>query len=480
MSFLRINGWRVLARDGTVSGDRVEWEPGVRARTGRPIRSRRAVLDDLDLEVPLLHESDADALAALLEGRGHHFPFDVDAHAESGLGPDTAAAGNWSIGYATPGLSGAGVLGAGYLTVTTSIVWDALLPASDWTVMYWRGAGTRSSAEHVIVRSDGMKFADGVRDDLLATTELTVDEDLGAVALSAGSYDDLVILPWIAPRSFCQDCYRWMVAGGLLFHAPLLDGSARDTLMNVAAPTLGGTVSVLRAGGKTGGCIIADAAAEVVTYAASAAVSMNGRAEFAVEALVYPLAAGTAGVVANHVTGGAGWDLDLQANTPTGRIGVRARARTGSGTAYLQTAPTDIVNSLVPLTWNHVVFSWDMTSGEVTMWINGDRVPRVAGSFADFAAAPANDAAASLRLGNDSTGAVPANARIGGVRFYGLEPTDEEVTERWAATLEGVTGAEPRPFSSLPRLVFDGAVVGYRPREVLGEVTEQQVMQAFF
>jgi hypothetical protein len=477
MTFLRVNGWRIPVRDRGASEELVTWGEVPRSRDGRPLRHRRAVVRDPSFNAIFMLEQDANALVALLEGRGHHFPFNIDAHSESGLGPDTPAAGAWSITYRTLGANG--ILGAGFLTVTTSIVWDAQLPRGLWTILYWRNVNSTSTAEHVAVRADGAKWLNGVRNDALVTTELVVDEDLGAVALTAGDYDDLVLLPWHAPDSFVEDFYRWTTEKHISLHVPVLDGTPRDTIgLILLPPTLLGGVSVVRTGGRVGGCIIADAAGEAVSLFSAAETDVFGKTEITFEAWVYPLAATPAGTVAAHIAGGAGWRLDLLASTPAGRVGVRARVHTATGTAEHATAPLDRENSLVPGTWNHVLFTWVRSSGRVALRVNGRSVPRVAGSFTDQpGSAPLNDGGAATYLGNDSTLAVPANARLSGIRFYRLALTDDEAIDAHRAGLEGVPGQEPRPFSALPRVVLDGAAVGYRPRAVVAEVTDQPYVQ---
>ena len=482
MSFLVLNGWRISVRDGGATAERRPWANAGRARTGRQLPSRAGSPSAWDFETTPMLEQDADALVALLEGCGHHFPFDVDAHAESGLGPDTAASGNWSIAPRSYGPTGAGVIGAGYLSVSTSIVWDAQLPRARWTIAYWRLVGSAATREHVVIRSDGARWRNGAVAGYVTAPELVVDDDLGAVALTSGAYDDLVILPFIAPDDLCAAIWRWSTAAGLLLNVPLLDGSARDTvgLLN-AAPTLGGTVSVLRHGGRPAGCILADAASEVVTFAAADALAAYGRDEITFEASVYPLASATAGTVLDHVSGSTGWRLELLPSSPAGRIGVRARVWTVAGIAEQRTDALDYEHTLLPNTHHHLLATWRRDTGEVQLHVNGLPVDRVSGYYTDQPAQDAaNDSAASLRIGNQSSGSAQANARISGVRLHERVLSADEILERYHAWLDGSVPDEWRPFSALPRLSVSGAAVEHRVVEVAPEVLEQPHVQMPF
>lgn len=200
MAFARINGVVIDALQGTVSSERKSLNRTERNWSGRPRRDEASIVRAWEMTACLQTASEADGLEGLLEGRGHHFSFDSDAFSDDGLGPDTPASGNYTIET-----DGNQVFGLGYLDITTSVVWDTRI-RGDWVVMYWRNVGLLSQ-QHIVVTSDSRKFVDGVRSDATATTELTVSD---AVALTAGSYDDLVVLPYLLPDDFITEMYDWM------------------------------------------------------------------------------------------------------------------------------------------------------------------------------------------------------------------------------------------------------------------------------
>lgn len=148
-------------------------------------------VDEWDIETEPMLGVDADSLVALLDGRAHVMPWDVDAWSKAGL-PPTSMAG-WTLESATP----APKHGAKYVEVSASITYliDFLLSPTQWTAVFFRWNG--AAWVHLIVRSDGAKWVDGVRNDAFATGFLSVNTSAGSFSLdsSGTAYDDGAVFP---------------------------------------------------------------------------------------------------------------------------------------------------------------------------------------------------------------------------------------------------------------------------------------------
>jgi hypothetical protein len=459
MVFARLNGWPIPMRSGTVSethervgalGERYHGGPATRAERAR---ARRIPFTT----APMLH-AEADTLEGILEGRGAHFPLDFDAHSDrTGVGPDTDSPGNWAI--VPRELYTSGVFGAGYLSVTTSIVWDLRLPA-DWLVMFWRDVDSSATAEHVAVRSDGAKWLDGTRNDAAAVPELVVDE--GAVALTTGAYDDLVALPFAPSDTFVDETTRWTRGRGLRFYAPFADGTARDVVGGAEHDDTGGfTGAVQRVGGAAGGCYVGTGTpGDGLEYpTADAATAASGRTELTFELVVQPADLVTA-TLADH----GAWRLRHVAGV------LEATVETASGDAVTTSA-----RSLAVDDETHVGMTWSQATGLVSLYIGG--TVSHATSTAQPGAAPLSDVTEPLTLGAKPDTTETLNGRISEARFYDRALTATELRERAREALEGVRGPVPRAYAALPELALTGELAGSRSLTVLGQSLGQAVVQ---
>ena len=197
MSFATINGWALPVRDGTARGERQQHGNLSESWTNRPNRNRTGSPRSWRMTTAKVAPDVADTLEALLDGRGHRFSFDDNVTSSAGLVPQ-GGAGTFSF----PGqLTSPPVFGRSHLYISAgSVIWNPGFYDGKWTVMYFRDVDT--TAEHVVVRSDGAKWLDNVRNDAAVTTELTVSN--GAVQLDVGHYDELVLLPYAASASLIE------------------------------------------------------------------------------------------------------------------------------------------------------------------------------------------------------------------------------------------------------------------------------------
>lgn len=161
----------------------------------RVSRSRRK--RDIAFRTVPLTDAEAHAWLCLLTGEGEAWSFDASLYGSKGTGPSTytnTAQGAGVTKYGTGRLS----VGATTGTITFSgVVENAWGGSTSWTVMFWRYEGT--AWVHYVVRADGAKWLDGVRNDAASTLWLdvadgnvTIENTTGAAVL----YDDLVVLPF--------------------------------------------------------------------------------------------------------------------------------------------------------------------------------------------------------------------------------------------------------------------------------------------
>lgn len=200
MSFLIVNGWTVPVANDAASYQ-YDYVGELDSRyNNRPSRARRALKKNWSFTTPKMAQDCADTLEALLKGVGHYYPFDADTWSDSGYP---------TVGSSFVHQTGGGAhRGAGYLQINGSTTFPVDLPDAKWTVMVWRRDG--GGWEQYIVRSDGAKFLDGIRNDALSTTWLTVTLNSVVINDSAVDYDELTIYPAVMCDDFCEEQWGWV------------------------------------------------------------------------------------------------------------------------------------------------------------------------------------------------------------------------------------------------------------------------------
>jgi hypothetical protein len=462
--FARLNGWPVLVDDGGASKDILQFGRIERGYLGQPRSERRGLPATWTLRTRHRAFSTAQTLAALVAGRGHHMGFDGSPWSDDGIGPELG--GSYAVRERVRGLAGSGVHGTGWLEVDETIVYDVRLPRRTWTVLFWRDVDPRSSAQHVMVRSDGARWLDGVRDDNASTPELVVDE--GGVGLLAGDYDDLVVLPFAADEGFLEAFARYTSAAALSF-AARFDGDGIDDVHALAPTALtGGFVR-----GRLGSALNASTSGDGATYPVSAATQVFGRTAFCVSCIVRvdADAVDPSRVIASHVDGGDGWEISLvPLPGSSDHFAVRAFLSTSGVSGEAETIGGVVragFDTLVAASWNAAQGAWTV------------RVGGVVASATSLSSAPgeaaSDDSAALLRVGTDGTEAF--GGTISDLRIHGLELDESEHAELWQRFLARVPGPLAAPFSRLPELDLTGAGVDFRARRVLGSLPSQPYVQ---
>lgn len=156
------------------------------------VRARKRVIGEFTTQP--MSRLDAIALRGLLEGLGHHWSFD-DAtdykYSSKGLAAATAGSvSHWTDAVPPP----VPKFGTGAVAMNGSLAWETGF-SKHYTMMVWKWSG--AAWVHYVVRDDGAKWVDGVRNDAASTTFLAMDSD-GTFTLSGAVvfFDDAVVFPF--------------------------------------------------------------------------------------------------------------------------------------------------------------------------------------------------------------------------------------------------------------------------------------------
>lgn len=212
------------------------------------------------LSVPL-SVTDANVWESLIIGEGDVWSFDTSLYSSKGLGPSAMVGG-----VNTTQQTASSKFGTGRLQVADtsgSISYPAAINlfgnTANWTVCVWRSIDGAFSWQHYVVRSDGAKWADGVRDDATSTTWLSVSSGVVTITNTlffTNLYDDLIVLPFKVLDAWPPQIYARATAYP---PTPYLDltgdmiteqttrrvlGSASDTIMKTSASTMKAKLAV--------------------------------------------------------------------------------------------------------------------------------------------------------------------------------------------------------------------------------------------
>jgi hypothetical protein len=227
------------------------------ANDGTMRATRQTRKHDLSFQSIPLAASDARAWEGLLAGEGHVWSFDSTFYSSKGL--PGIASGDATINTGTK------KYGAASLRIANdSSTWDTsgLRLAAPYTLALWHSSDA-GPFSHYIIRSDGAKWVNGVRNDAASTSFASVvTTELELSAPTAGAYeyfDDLIVTPFLWPTSWSALVHASSAAFSSL---PYLNFSG-DLITEAATRTMIGTVNVakLLRGNPTG---VAGGAAKTV------------------------------------------------------------------------------------------------------------------------------------------------------------------------------------------------------------------------
>lgn len=202
MSFLSINQYAlsILQDDVDCSFEQYGSEgPAYDGTWLRTVRARKRVWGSMSTAP--MSRLDAIALAGLLEGLGHHWSFDDStdfSYSSKGL-PIFSSTAAPTYGTTSPSPKfGAGRL---KLDATKTVTWPTAFGGSTahYTLMVWKWSG--SVWNHYILRKDGAKWVDGVRNDGASTPFFAVvsgNARLGDTGSGSDQFfDGFVTLPFL-------------------------------------------------------------------------------------------------------------------------------------------------------------------------------------------------------------------------------------------------------------------------------------------
>jgi hypothetical protein len=236
MPFLAVNGIELpVAPDSFEERVREVGFTGP-AYSGALRKTRRAVKRDCTFETPPMLASEALAWDALLRGLGEVWSFDSHLYGSKGTGP----ASDTGLSVVAGGFFGNRMEIAANDPVRTASF--AVGVGISWTVAVWRYGG------HWTTTGDARHFLDGAFEDGTIPPWLTVSG--GTVTLSgelaaASQWDDLVILPYVAPDSWIATTWAEGDAGRAFSSLPRLRVSG-DAVSEAASRTCIGDVSSSR------------------------------------------------------------------------------------------------------------------------------------------------------------------------------------------------------------------------------------------
>lgn len=207
MAFLLANGFNLGAviAASEPKGDRRIIGNAAAANDGTMRVTRQSTKRDLSFTTVPLSDPDAFVWESFFTGEGETWSFDSSVYGSKGLGPTggggySIVAGGAKFGASKLRLVAGGVLalvGAGQHSSGRA---DAGSPVS---YAVWRFES--AAWHHYVIRSDGAKWVDGVRNDAAATTWAIVSlVSLGLANIAGGNedYDDLTSWPFLIPTTW--------------------------------------------------------------------------------------------------------------------------------------------------------------------------------------------------------------------------------------------------------------------------------------
>lgn len=212
-----INLGRFVAAEGDLGESQRDIGGEALAVDGSTITTRSARKLDLELKSVPLSLADAQAWRDFIAGEGETWSFDVSLYGSKGTAPIAMVGATFSAGSAK---FGAAKLSVGATTGTITFpaaVNEYGSTSKGWTVGVWRFES--GAWRHYVVRDDGAKWSNGVRNDATSTAWLSVITPNVTIANSTGAavfYDDLVILPYRVPLDWPPQWYASAFAFGLL------------------------------------------------------------------------------------------------------------------------------------------------------------------------------------------------------------------------------------------------------------------------
>jgi hypothetical protein len=166
------------------------------AQSGAMRKSRRAMKGDFpSIESPAMATATAYAWEALVHGIGEAWSFDGSLYGSAGTGPSSSTGCTCDTTHVKFGAKALKVASGGAFVVPCPSVWTVIF----W---YWNG----SAFVYDVGSSNGHGWYNGARNDSIAVYFATLIS-AGSLTVPDGGgvnswYDDLVVLPYVAPDAW--------------------------------------------------------------------------------------------------------------------------------------------------------------------------------------------------------------------------------------------------------------------------------------
>ncbi len=455
MSYLTINGYALPVADGSVRGETEIIGQDERAFSGALLSDIRSYKRSWRVVTTPRLYAEAEAIHALLLGRGHAWDF------------EEAGGTNW--GYSSKGRTFTSQSGASRVTAdphfgsanlelsagSSSVEWALDLP-STWTAMVWRDTG--SGWAHYIETSDGDYYLDGVASIQEGWFSVSGgDFTLQHSGLSAVGFDDLVVLPFVITAemaaAFGTSTEAFSALPELSLSGDVVGGDVisvigRDLKTRDIQVALGGSwrnnareVDVLLLEERTESTAVAPAPDPFVN---AYSVLFDGTDEYmnlgdfatldgatsVTWSFWIKFDAGASGTDAIwEKTGATVEQFAIRYNATTDNIQVLI-FNSALGTNYSRISNS---NDFAPGVWHHVAVTWSAASG-INIYRNGSVVSMAAASGTNPASIASGGTAASCIASSNTSPAnlCPCNVDEPAL-WAGLEASSAQVSEIYNA-----------------------------------------------
>ncbi len=214
MAWLTINGIN-LAKVVAVASDPSDERRDVGAQTtasdGSMVLTRSARKSDFKFSTRVLTSADALAWEGLLVGLSEVWSFDVSRYSAKGEAGIPSSAPDVEVQATTKKYGAKALKITGGETLTTASLWgrEGFYDGGVWTIAGWHNVNLGGWV-HLVIRSDGKKWVDGIRNDSYSTAYVPTFTS-GALELDATPsnvyWDDLVVSPFLWPIDWAPQVF---------------------------------------------------------------------------------------------------------------------------------------------------------------------------------------------------------------------------------------------------------------------------------
>jgi hypothetical protein len=490
MKTFRVGGIRIpIAPEGRTLRTQRWGKPGGKAVSGRPSGRRRAIVEEFSGRTPIVEQDKADAIEAILGGRGHLWRFSEDLISSAGLAPD-----------AGPGVSGAeivqtnetvptwrqsGVSHERALIIEDPVIYPTAI-ADEWTLAtWWNDGDVEVQPFWYCMRSDfaawdnisGIVVRDDTKFNEYTGNTAFIDEVTGALVIGPkgfGCYADLFLIPSKLTDEQIDDLALYVTRPNPSLALHVADQTLVHDVVS-GEPGLPSGDAVVGAEGPTGPAISVRGAGYVDVKNASnsgAAITTTvPRVTVEAHVLVRPMATG------EYIIARTAADDEIKGWAMFARSVSGLNWRLNFAVARATTrASCEAAPSLEFGRWYHVVFAFDSVSG-FSVYVDGEEVAKAEENVGAGAIVP-DDANSPLRIGGDTYRGNPASldGMVQGLRCYRVKMPAPYVAALYDEQMRGESPEDVRTPPPSPDIVARGTMTGGRTRQYLASVESQDMV----